>query len=83
MARGIVREFDPERGMGVIEEDSGGEIRVFRSGLGEDGLRVLYRGDVVEYRVGRSRRGGRTALNVVRIGWEDEPDDENPREWTF
>jgi cold shock CspA family protein len=83
MARGIVREFDSERGMGVIEEDSGGEILVFRSGLGEDGLRVLYRGDVVEYRVGRSRRGGRAALNVVRIGWEDEADDENPREWTF
>jgi cold shock CspA family protein len=83
MPRGVVKEFDPERGSGVIEEDSGGEIRVFRSGLAEEGQRVLYRGDVVEYRVGRSKRGGRAAVDVVRIGWEDEPEDGAPREWTF
>ena len=83
MPKGTVKEFDPERGTGTIEEDSGGEIRVHRSGLGEDGLHMLHRGDVVEYRVGRSKRGGRTAVEVVRIGWEEEPEDGAPREWTF
>ena len=43
----------------------------------------LHPGDIVEYRVGRHRKGGVTALDVVRIGWEDEGDDDTPREWTF
>jgi len=83
MPRGVVMEYDPEKGRGTIEEEGGGEIPVFRSGLGGEGQRVLYRGDVVEFRVGRSKRGGRAAVDVVRIGWEDEPVDGSPREWTF
>ncbi len=84
MPRGIVRRYDPQKGSGLIEEDRGGEIRVYRSGLRGDGLHALHAGDVVEYRVGRSRKGERTALDVVRIGWEEEAgDDDAPREWTF
>ena len=83
MPRGVVTEFDVEKGRGLIEEDGGGEIPVFRAGLSEEGSRVLYRGDVVEFKVGRSKRGGRAAVEVVRIGWEDGPDDGSPREWTF
>ena len=83
MPRGIVREFDPERGTGVIEEDDGREIRVHRSGL-EGGTRQgLHPGDIVEFQVGRSRKGGTTAVQVVRIGWEEEEESDEPREWTF
>jgi cold shock CspA family protein len=83
MPRGVVTEYDPERGRGTIDEDGGGEVPVFRAGLGEDSQGVLYRGDIVEFRVGRSRRGGRAAVDVVKIGWEEEPEDGSPREWSF
>lgn len=83
MPRGVVTDYDIERGRGTIEDEGGGEIRVFRSGLSDEGQRVLHRGDVVEFRVGRSKRGGRAAVDVVRIGWEEELADGAPREWTF
>jgi cold shock CspA family protein len=83
MPRGVVKDYDAERGRGTIEEEAGGEVEVFRNGLSDEGQRVLYRGDVVEFRIGRSKRGGRAAVDVVRIGWEEEPGDGAPREWTF
>lgn len=83
MPKGTVTAYDPERGIGTIEEEAGGELRVYRSGLGEEGLSALYRGDVVEYQIGRHKRGGRVAVGVVRIGWEEEPAGDAPREWNF
>ena len=84
MPRGIVRTFDSTRGSGTIEdEDTGREIRVFRESIGEGGLRELYPGDIVEYAVGRNRRGGSMATNVVKVGWEEDDGDDSPREWSF
>ncbi len=54
-----------------------------RSALQEDTLGGLHSGDIVEFRVGRNRFGRTAALDVHRIGWEDEPDDDGPGEWTF
>ena len=83
MPKGTVTAYDAEKGIGTIEEEKGGEIRVYRSGLGEEGQSVLYRGDVVEFQIGRHKRGGRIAVGVVRIGWEEEPAGDAPREWNF
>jgi len=84
MPEGIVKHFDPDRGTGAIETESGDELFVHRSALADDGPRDLFPGDVVEYTLGRNRRGRPAAVNVRRIGWVEEEDDaDEPREWTF
>lgn len=83
MAQGTVRSFDPQKGTGLIVTDEQEELRVHRRALAEDGLLVLHPGDVVEFRVGRDRFGRRAALDVRRIGWVEEDEDDTPREWTF
>ncbi len=83
MPEGVVKRFDAERGSGVIETERGDELFVHRSALVEDGPRELFAGDVVEYRLGRDRRGRPAAVDVRKIGWVEEDDDDTPREWTF
>ena len=84
MLRGTVLEYDPERGIGTIRDDeSSREIRVHRSGLESAARQGLYAGDIVEYRVGRNRKGGHTAVEVVRVGWEEDGEEDAPREWNF
>jgi len=79
---GVVKEFDAERGTGVILAREGEELPVHRSAIADEGLRALHVGDIVEFTIGRNRFGRRCALQVRRVGWEEGESDE-PREWTF
>jgi CspA family cold shock protein len=83
MPEGVVKEFNAQRGFGTIEAENGEELPVHRSALVEDHARDLHSGDIVEYTVGRDKRGRRAALQVRVIGWEDSGDPDKPREWTF
>ena len=84
MPEGTVVEFDSEKGYGNIQTEEGDLLAVHRSAIADEGLMALHPGDVVEFRVGRNKFGRRAALEVRRIGWEDEEnEDGSPREWTF
>jgi CspA family cold shock protein len=79
---GVVKEFDAQRGLGVILTRDGEELSVHHSAIEDEGLRTLHPGDIVSFAVGRNKFGRRCAVQVRRIGWEDAESDE-PREWSF
>lgn len=82
--QGTVQSFDPDRGLGEIQTESGETYAVHRSALRDEALSGIYPGDVVEFVAGRNRFGRPAALEVHRVGWEDdEGDPDTPREWTF
>ena len=81
--QGTVQAFDDERGLGEIATESGEVYSVHRSALRDDALSGIYPGDIVEFVAGRNKFGHRAALEVRRVGWEDESEDDEPREWTF
>lgn len=80
---GIVKQFDTVKGTGIIEAESGEELPVHRSAIEDDSGGNLYPGDLVEYKLGKNRFGRRAALDVRRIGWEEQDEDGEPREWNF
>lgn len=83
--QGTVRSYDVQRGQGEIATDRGELFPVHRSALRDDALKGLYPGDIVEFTPGRNRFGHKAALEVQRVGWEEDDSDEGdgPREWTF
>lgn len=82
--QGTVQSFDLARGLGEIQTESGEVYSVHRSALRDEALSGIYPGDVVEFVAGRNRFGHRAALEVRRVGWEeDEGDPDTPREWSF
>ena len=80
---GKVISFDAVKGVGMILAESGEELPVHRSAIVEGGPEGIYVGDVVEFRTGRNRFGRRAAVDVRRIGWDEDDPDGAPREWTF
>ena len=46
---GVVKEFDAQRGTGVILAREGEELPVHHSAIADEGLRTLYAGDIVEF----------------------------------
>lgn len=83
MPEGVVKQFDAQKGTGIIETEAQEELPVHRSAIADEGLKSLHPGDLVSFKVGRNRFGRRAALEVNRIGWEEEEDGDTPREWTF
>lgn len=84
MPQGVVKNFETTKGTGEIEMESGETISVHRTAIDESSGGVLHLGDIVEFKVGRNRFGNRAALEVRRIGWEEEEETgDEPREWTF
>jgi cold shock CspA family protein len=81
--QGTVQSFDPTRGLGEIQTDAGEVFSVHRSALRDEALSGIYPGDIVEFVAGRSRFGQKAALEVRRVGWAEDADDDSPREWTF
>jgi cold shock CspA family protein len=82
--QGTVQSFDSQRGVGEIRTESGEVFAVHRSALRDDALSGIFPGDIVEFVAGRNRFGRRAALEVRRVGWEDDGgEDDSPREWTF
>ena len=85
MPEGVVKSYDQEKHSGIIETEQMEELPVHRSALLEAAANGLYPGDLVSFKIGRNRFGKRAALEVRRIGWEEDGggDDEAPREWQF
>ena len=82
--QGIVQHYDPQRGLGEIQTEDGKTYSVHRNELRDDALSGIFPGDIVQFVAGRNRFGHKAALEVRRVGWDDEGDDDGkPREWTF
>jgi len=80
---GTVKWFNPNKGFGFIEQDSGEDLFVHQSEIRQDGFRFLNLGDRVEFEVGTGKKGP-VALKVTRTqttvpdkypNFHEEPDE--------
>ncbi|MBC8258411.1 MAG: cold shock domain-containing protein [SAR324 cluster bacterium] len=62
---GTVKWFNPNKGFGFIEQDSGDDLFVHQSEIRQAGFRFLNLGDRVEFEVGSGKKGP-VALKVIR-----------------
>jgi len=62
---GTVKWFNPNKGFGFIEQDTGDDLFVHQSEIRQDGFRFLNLGDRVEFEVGTGKKGP-VALKVSR-----------------
>lgn len=82
--QGTVQHYDPQRGLGEIQTESGETFSVHRNELRDEALSGIFPGDIVEFVGGRNRFGHKAALEVRRVGWDEGDDDDGtPREWSF
>ncbi len=65
MESGVVKWFNPEKGFGFIERESGDDVFVHFSDIVSDGYRTLEEGDAVAFEVAEGDRGPK-ATNVTR-----------------
>lgn len=81
--QGTVLDFDLQRGSGEVQTERGETFSVHRNDLRDEALRGIYPGDIVEFVPGRNRFGHKAALEVRRVGWDEDDGGEEPREWSF
>ena len=62
---GTVKWFNPNKGFGFIEQDTGDDLFVHRSEIQRVGFRYLNLGDRVEFEIGPGKKGP-VALKVIR-----------------
>ena len=62
---GTVKWFNPNKGFGFIEQDTGDDLFVHQSEIQQAGFRYLNLGDRVEFEVGPGKKGP-VALKVIR-----------------
>ena len=62
---GTVKWFNPNKGFGFIEQDTGDDLFVHQSEIRQAGFRFLNLGDRVEFEVGPGKKGP-VALKVTR-----------------
>lgn len=62
---GTVKWFNPNKGFGFIEQDTGDDLFVHQSEIQQAGFRYLNLGDRVEFEVGFGKKGP-VALKVIR-----------------
>ena len=62
---GTVKWFNPNKGFGFIEQDTGDDLFVHQSEIRQAGFRFLNQGDRVEFEVGTGKKGP-VALKVTR-----------------
>ena len=62
---GTVKWFNPNKGFGFIEQDTGDDLFVHQSEIQQAGFRYLNLGDCVEFEVGPGKKGP-VALKVIR-----------------
>ena len=81
---GTVKWYNPNKGFGFIQQDSGEDLFVHQTEIRQSGLRYLNLGDRVEFEVGKGKKGP-VALKVIRTK-TSEPSDiphyfEEPEEY--
>ena len=65
MSKGRVKMFNEQKGFGFISQDNGDDLFVHFSSIKQDGFKVLYEGDEVEFEVARGKKGLQ-AIEVVK-----------------
>jgi CspA family cold shock protein len=65
MPKGRVKWFNEKKGFGFISRDDGDDVFVHFSSIKQDGFKVLYEGDEVEFEVAQGKKGLQ-AVDVVR-----------------
>jgi CspA family cold shock protein len=64
MANGKVKWFNPDKGYGFIEQESGEDIFVHFSEIQSEGFKTLNEGDEVVFEVATGQNGKLQATNV-------------------
>ena len=67
MSKGKIKWFNPAKGYGFIEQESGGkDVFVHINALEASGIDTLTEGDAVSFEIGENR-GKDTAINIKKI----------------
>ena len=67
MTTGKIKWFNPTKGYGFIENDTGGkDVFLHVSALEEAGIKTLQEGEEIEFEIGENR-GKENAINVKKI----------------
>ena len=67
MPKGKIKWFNPVKGYGFIEQESGGkDVFVHINALEASGIDTLTEGDAVSFEIGENR-GKETAINIKKI----------------
>lgn len=67
MVKGTVKWFNPDKGYGFIEQESGDDIFVHFSAIQTDGFKTLEEGQEVEFEITEGNQGKKQASNVRAI----------------
>jgi len=65
MAKGRVKWFNEQKGFGFISRDEGDDLFVHFSSIKQDGFKVLYEGEEVEFDIAQGKKGLQ-AVDVVK-----------------
>jgi CspA family cold shock protein len=65
MPKGRVKWFNEKKGFGFISQDGAEDVFVHFSSIKQDGFKVLYEGDEVEFEIAQGEKGLQ-AVDVVR-----------------
>jgi CspA family cold shock protein len=57
MPKGRVKWFNEKKGYGFISPDSGDDLFVHFSSINQEGFKVLYEGDEVEFETAQGKKG--------------------------
>ena len=67
MSNGKIKWFNPTKGYGFIENDSGGkDVFLHASALEQAGIDTLEEGEAVSFEIG-DNRGKENAINITKI----------------
>ena len=78
MTIGKIKWFNPTKGYGFIENDTGGkDVFLHVSALEEAGIDTLKEGEEIEFEIGENK-GKQNAINIKKVGHEGE--DNRPAE---
>jgi CspA family cold shock protein len=67
LVKGTVKWFNPDKGYGFIEQESGDDIFVHFSAIQTDGFKTLEEGQEVEFEITEGNQGKKQASNVRAI----------------
>lgn len=65
MPRGKVKWFNEQKGFGFISQEEGEDLFVHFSSIQQEGFKVLYEGDEVEFQIAPGKKGLQ-AVDVVK-----------------